>query len=375
VERWRLQTCTPTEIVVDPARADLKVESAGSGSVVPSLDDDESYKLAVTEEGISIRAVAPVGIIRATETLVQLFTANGGQPYLPIVAIEDHPRFRWRGLLIDASRHFLPVPTVERILEAMAVVKMNVLHFHLTDEPGFRAESLVFPKLQGLGSNGQYYSQADLRHLVAFAAERGIRILPEFDMPAHVSSWLVGYPELASLPGPYQVATTFGWRDPAFDPTRDDVYSFIESFIDEMSPIFPDAYWHIGGDEVGDKDWNTNPSIVAYKAAHGIQSNHDLQALFTERVRQMIAGRGKTMVGWEEILNPAVSADVVVQSWRGPSSLAGAARQGHRGILSSGYYLDRMMGADALYAVDPVDSSLDPQSAALVLGGEVCMWG
>jgi hexosaminidase len=123
----------------------------------------------VTTAGIRISAAVPVGVIRATETLVQLFCAKDGERYLPSLAIDDHPRFKWRGLLIDTSRHFLPVPTVERILEAMAVVKMNVLHFHLTDEPGFRAESLTFSKLQGLGSNGQYYSQSDLRHLVAFA--------------------------------------------------------------------------------------------------------------------------------------------------------------------------------------------------------------
>jgi hexosaminidase len=374
VKRWGIQTGTSAQVVTDPAQADVVVESGGGGAV-PSLDDDESYKLEVTTAGVHISAAAPVGIIRATETLVQLFADDGGQRSLPVVAIEDHPRFVWRGLLIDTSRHFLPVPAVERILEAMAVVKMNVLHLHLTDEPGFRAESLVHPALQGLGSSGQYYSQDDLRHLVAYAAERGIRVLPEFDMPGHVTSWLVGYPELASLPGPYQVATTFGWRDPAFDPTREDVYAFVASFIDEMAPIFPDAYWHIGGDEVGDKDWDANPAIVAYETAHGIQSNHDLQAIFSERVRQMLAGHGKTMVGWEEILNPAVSGDVVVQSWRGPSSLASAARQGHRGILSSGYYLDQMMRADALYAVEPVDASLDAQTAARVLGGEVCMWG
>jgi hexosaminidase len=373
VARWRIETGVPAAIVADPARADVVVEAAGSGRAVPSLGDDESYLLAVTATGVRLSAAAPVGIVRATETLVQLF--DGAQRALPIVEIEDHPRLPWRGLLIDASRHFLPVPTVERILEAMAVVKMNVLHLHLSDEPGFRAESLVHPRLHQLGSNGQYYSQAELRHLVEYAAERGIRVLPEFDMPGHVTSWLVGYPELGSLPGPYQVATTFGWRDPAFDPTRQEVYDFIASFIDEMAPLFPDAYWHIGGDEVGDKDWDENPAIVAYKAAHGIQSNHDLEAIFTERVRELLAAHQKTLVGWEEILNPAVTGDVVAQSWRGPASLASAARDGHRGILSSGYYLDLMMGADALYAVEPVDASLDPQAAARVLGGEVCMWG
>ena len=168
----------------------------------------------------------------------------------PEHGILDTPRFRWRGLPLDVCRHFESVDMVKRTLDGMSVVKMNVLHWHLSEDQGFRVESKRFPKLQELGSDGSFYTQAQIRDVVAYAADRGIRVVPEFDMPGHSTAWFVGYPQLASGPGPYSVGHDFGVFRAVMDPTRESTYQFLSSFIAEMVPLFPDRYRHIGGDEV-----------------------------------------------------------------------------------------------------------------------------
>jgi hypothetical protein len=188
----------------------------------------------------------------------------------------------------------MPVEVIERNLDGMAAVKLNVLHFHLTEDQGFRVESRVHPKLQGMGSDGFYYTQDQLREIVAYAAARGIRVVPEFDMPGHVTSWLVGHPELATLPGPYAIGDQWGIYDPVLDPTRDEVYTFLDGFLGEMARIFPDAYLHIGGDENNGKHWDQSPRVQAYKRAHGIADNHALQAHFTPTEREAI----RSQVPW-----------------------------------------------------------------------------
>ena len=185
--------------------------------------------LAVNEGRADLHAPTVVGVIRGLETLLQLVAADSAGPYLPAVTIEDHPRFRWRGLLIDVCRHWEPVAVIERTLDAMATVKLNVLHWHLSEDQGFRVESRRYPRLQGLGSDGLYYTQAQIREVTAYARDRGIRVVPEFDMPAHSTSWFVGYPQYAAAPGPYQIEREFGVHDAVFDPTREAVYAFIDA--------------------------------------------------------------------------------------------------------------------------------------------------
>jgi hexosaminidase len=195
-------------------------------------------------------------------------------------------------------------------------------------------------------------------------------------MPGHTTAWFVGYPELASAPGPYQIEREWGIFDPAMNPTRDELYKFLDGFIGEMAALFPDAYLHIGGDEVNGKQWNANAQIQAFMQAHGLKDDHALQAYFNQRLLQIIQKHGKKMIGWDEVLHPDLPKDTVVQSWRGQESLAQAARQGYSGILSSGYYLDLMQPTDEHYLVDPVaaTSDLTPEQLARVLGGEACMW-
>ncbi len=354
----------------------LTVKVDGPGMAVQSLEEDESYSLAVGSSQAQLDAATVVGAIRGLETFLQLVDSDGSGFFLPVAQIQDQPRFRWRGLMIDVSRHFEPVDVIERNLDAMAAVKLNVLHWHLSDNQGFRIESRRFPKLQEEGSDGRFYTQEQVREVVRYARDRGIRVVPEFDMPAHSTAWFVGYPQYASAPGPYTVERKFGVFDPTFDPTREDTYKFLDRFVEEMADLFPDRYFHIGGDESTGKQWDANPAIQAFKKHHHMADNDALQAYFTQQVEHILTRHGKRTVGWDEIMSPDLPKNVVVQTWRGADSLELGAKLGFDGLLSAGYYLDAMDTAATHYAVDPLpqNSGLDPQQADRILGGEVCAW-
>jgi len=338
------------------------------------LGEDESYTLSVTPSHAELTAPNPLGILHGLETFLQHVEPSAGGFIVPAVRIQDQPRFAWRGLLIDVSRHFIPPDVIKRNLDAMAAAKLNVLHWHLTDDEGFRVESRRFPQLHGQGSEGQFYTQAEIREIVAYAYDRGIRVVPEFDVPGHSRSWFLGYPELASGPGPYSLD---GNASPAMDPTLDSTYRFLDKFLGEMAGLFPDAYFHIGGDEVDGKQWDANTKIQAFLRAHGMKNNQDLQAYFNQRLAKILAKHHKVMIGWDEILHPDLPKTSVIQSWRGQQSLAVAAKQGYTGLLSHGYYLDLMWSASRHYAVDPMAdaaAALTPEEKSRILGGEACMW-
>ena len=361
----------------DENQATLVADCAGPGKAIPSLDENESYQLVISDRQAQLTAVTVVGALRGLETFLQLVNSDRDGFYLPAVKIQDQPRFQWRGLLIDVARHYEPMEVLKRNLDAMAAVKLNVFHWHLTENQGFRIESKKFPKLHGMGSDGLFYTQDQAREIIAYAAERGIRVMPEFDMPGHSTAWLVGYPELGSLPGPYQIERHAGIFDPALDPTREQVYKFLDTFIGEMAALFPDAYMHIGGDENEGKQWDKNPEIQRFMKEKGIKDNHALQAYFNQRMLKILQKHKKKMVGWDEILQPDLPPDVVIQSWRGPTALAEAARKGYDGILSNGYYIDLMYPASQHYVADPIpaNSTLKPEEAKHILGGEATMWG
>jgi hexosaminidase len=367
----------PREPTADSAAPTLTLGAGDAGMPVQGVGEDESYSLEVSSRHAVLAAPTEVGIIRGLETFLQLVQGDRDGWYLPLVSISDRPRFPWRGLLIDVSRHWEPPAVIERDLDAMAAVKLNVLHWHLSDDQGFRVESKRYPRLQDSGSDGRYYTQEQVRAIVAYARDRGIRVVPEFDMPAHTQSWFVGYPQYASAAGPYRVAREFGVHDAVFDPTREEVYRFIDGFVGEMVKLFPDAYWHVGGDEANGKQWSANPAIQAFIQRRNLKDNAGLQAYFNQRVLRILTKYGKRMVGWDEILHPDLPKTIVIQSWRGVASLAAAARQGYDAILSSGYYLDAMSTAADHYRVDPLPNSLglDTAQAGHVLGGEACMWG
>jgi hexosaminidase len=363
--------------LADASHATLVIHAEHGRQPVQELGEDESYVLDVSSASAKLTAPNSLGAMRGLQTFLQLVEVTPDGYAMPAVHVEDSPRFPWRGLSIDVSRHFISLATLKRNVDAMAAVKMNVLHLHLSDDQGFRLESREFPKLQELGSDGMYYTQSEMRELIAYAGDRGIRVVPEFDMPGHSTAWFVGYPELSSGPGPYQIERRWGIFDPAMDPTRESTYKFIDRFITEMSTLFPDRYFHIGGDEVNGKQWDANSKIREFMQAHNLKNDQELQQYFTDRVEKIVSKHHKFMVGWDEILTPGMPKDIVIQSWRGQDSLAEAAKQGYRGILSSGYYLDAMAPAAQHYLVDPLagaDATLTPAQQKLILGGEACMW-
>ena len=355
----------------------LSVATDHESKPIQELGEDESYTLDVTSTGAKLHAANPLGILHGLQTFLQLVAITPDGFAVPSVHIEDQPRFPWRGLMIDSGRHFQPLEVIKRNLDGMEAVKMNVFHWHLTDNQGFRIESRKFPKLHEQGSDAHYYTQDEIRDVIDYAHDRGIRIVPEFDMPGHSTAWFAGHPELASGAGPYEIERKWGVFDPAMDPTNDKTYKFLDEFIGEMARLFPDQFFHIGGDEVNGKEWDANPKIQAFKKSHKLKDNAALQAYFSGHVQEIVTRHKKTPVGWDEILVPGVPKTIVIQSWRGVDSLAAAAQAGYRGILSNGYYLDLGWSAARHYAIDPLGgpaASLTPEQKQLVLGGESCMW-
>ncbi len=354
----------------------LVIHTDKPSAPVQKLGEDESYQLTIDSAGARITAANPLGAMHGLQTLLQRVQTTPQGFALPFATITDQPRFPWRGLMIDCSRHFIPLPVIFQNLDAMEAVKLNVFHWHLTEDQGFRIESRVFPRLQQMGSNGHYYTQQQVREVIAYASARGIRVVPEFDMPGHATSWMVGYPHLGSAPGPYSVETLFGIFDAALDPTRESTYRFLDAFLGEMAGLFPDPYMHIGGDESNGKAWRANPRIRAFMKAHGYTTTQQLQTYFETRVQRILARHHKRMLGWDEILNPALPKNAVIQVWHGDQFLIEGAQQGHRELYSRPYYLDHMDTAAEMFQADPIPAAakLTPAESKLILGGEACMW-
>jgi len=353
----------------------LVVECAG-GPEYPALGEDESYTLDVTGRDARIKAATAEGAMHGMATFAQSIAPGPNGFEVAGVHIEDHPRFPWRGLMLDVCRHWMPVEVVKRNLDAMAAVKLNILHWHLSEDEAFRVESKRYPRLQQMGSGGgEYYTQEQIRDVVAYARDRGIRVVPEFDMPGHTGAWFPGYPELASSPGPF----VFGARSASvMDPSRESTYEFLDGFIGEMAQLFPDPFWHIGGDEVSPQPWAQNGNIQAFAKERGLADAAAIQVYFNQRLLKIVQKYGKTMVGWDEILVPGLPTDAVVQSWRGQKSLSESAAKGYRGLLSWGYYLDHLSPASYHYGVDPLGgpdaAKLTAEETSRIMGGEACMW-
>lgn len=403
--------------------APLRINVSAPGKTELSMD--ESYTLEVTDRQVRLDAKTDIGAIRGLETLLQLIGSDGNGHFFHGGLINDKPRFSWRGLLISQPYHFMPVDVLKRTLDAMALVKMNVLHLYLSDDQGFSIESKAFPRLHREAAGGDYLTQDQVRDLIAYAAQRGIRIVPELDLPGHCTSILTVYPELAAVRRDYVLQDHWGVFDPVMDPTNERVYSFLDTLLTEVASLFPDEYFHIGGDEVTGKDWKRNDSIQRFMKRMGLGSTVALQNHFNRRVQGILRKSGKKVIGWDEILmseiddNAAKEAfhkgdyktlvltdvpkDIVIQSWRGMEALISAAKNGYRGILSKGYYIDLMQPTSYHYLNDPVPSNnetiipdseanfnrfesdivdmirkgeriLKPEEEALILGGEATMW-
>ena len=309
------------------------------------VDAGENYRLSVSAEGISIAAQGPVGVLRAFATLRQLVAFSTQKILIPYQTIDDSPRFSWRGILLDPARHFLAVSTVKRQIDAMELVKLNTLHLHLSDDQGFRVESLRYPKLN---AQGEFYTQSEIRDLVDYANDRGVIVVPEFDLPGHSLALISAYPQVGIIPKD-AILPGSGVLDPASEQT----YSLLDGLLTEMAHLFPDPHFHMGGDEVADGAWKDLPDVKALMVKEKLADQHAVQSYFERRVISLLLRVGKVPIGWEEVLKGGVPAGVVVEAWQTSNVMAASTAAGHKTIMASGYYLNLLMPADYLYEDDP----------------------
>ena len=361
--RWQLRLARQTgnpRLPVSSSATTLKITIARKVAPTPQPDSDESYRLTVNGAGIQLDAETRFGAMRGMETLLQL-VHNGA---LPLVTINDRPRFPWRGMLIDSARHFLPIETLKRQIDGIAAAKMNVFHWHLTDDQGWRFASSHYPQLQEKASDGLWYSQQQMRDIVSYASERGVRVVPEIDFPGHASALAVAMPQLISAPGPYQMERGWGVFKPLLDPSNEQVYQFIDTLVGEVAAIFPDPYIHIGGDEVDASQWNSSEAIRQFMQQQGLKDAHALQAYFNQRVEKILEKHRRQMVGWDEIYHPDLPRSIVIQSWQGPDALGEVAKNDYRGILSTGFYLDQAQPASYHYRNEVWPQGLEGRRSA-----------
>jgi len=340
------------------------------------LGEDETYRLTVNRSQVRITAPTDLGALHGLETIQQLLSTDASGYYFPGIEITDTPRFAWRGLLIDVCLHWMPMEVILRTLDLMASVKMNVLHLHLSEDQMFGIESKVFPRLTQVGAEGNFFTQDEMKKIIAYADQRGIRIVPEFDVPGHCTAMLRAYPELAAVPRDYGLQRYFGVFDPALDVTKPYTYEFLDKLFGEMAALFPDEYFHIGGDENTGEDWKRSPGISAYMQERGMKDYRELQTEFMKKLLPIVQKHGKKMMGWDEIYYPGVPKEIMIHSWRGHESLSDGARKGYTGLLSTGYYIDLIQSTEFHYLNDPVPpgTTLTPAEQKLIVGGEATMW-
>ncbi|ATC94883.1 family 20 glycosylhydrolase [Pseudoalteromonas tunicata] len=335
-------------------RAQLQLKVNKLDGPLPYLAMDESYALSIENQVITLSSANQYGLLRGLATLSQLVFLAEKPRQLVNVTITDSPTYPWRGLLFDGVRHFLPIDDVKRTLRGLASAKFNVFHWHLTDDQGWRIELNSYPKLHQTASDGLYYTQAQIKEVVAYAAQLGIRVVPEFDVPGHASAIILAYPELGSGTVLSEMERHWGVFKPLLDPSNPKVYLFVDEVVDELAGLFPDPYLHIGGDEVDDSDWQTNSQIQAYMQTNNLSDSYALHAYFNQRVATILAKYHKKMIGWDEVLHPSLPKNTLVQSWRGHHSLTAIREAGFDGLLSSGFYIDQPQWTSYHYRNHPV---------------------
>ncbi len=341
----------------DPTGVALEVNVKNQEPIPLNLNTDESYKLNITSSQVNIACQNHVGLSHALSTLSQLLFLHKENGSLPVVYINDKPRFAYRALMIDVSRHWIPKEVLINTIKCMSAAKLNVLRLHLSDDQGFRVESHKFPLLTSKGSDGNFYSQEDIRQIVSSANQYGIRVIPGFDIPGHASSILAAYPELSSDPKlPIEIEKTYGIHKAVLDPTSDKTYTFIKTLLTEMSTLFSDDYIHVGGGEVRYDSWQSSPEITAFMKKNELVSPVQLHGYFTIRIQRILKDIGKKMMAWDEAIRPELPKEdaIIFQSRLGRSSLNQAVQLGYQGIASSGWMLDQNISSDEMYRTDPI---------------------
>lgn len=372
---------------------------------------DEAYRLQATAGGVILTARHDAGFIRGAASLWQLLTA-GPAPAIPAMTIDDAPRFAWRGLMLDSARHYQSPAFIKATLDAMAAYKLNVFHWHLTDDQAWRLEIRKYPKLTEVGAwrvpagqgpaqdidpatgkprlYGGLYTQAQVREIVAYAAARGITVVPEIDVPGHASAAIAAYPQLASIPNPpRETPADWGVYPAILNPTEETL-RFFEDVLDEVMELFPSTYVHLGGDEAVKTQWKASPAVQARMRELGVANEHDLQGWMLQRLEKRLAKNGRRLIGWDEILESDLPKGATIMSWRGLDGGIAAARKGHDAVLSPAplLYLDNrqsralteppgrgwVVRLQDIYAFDPAPPQLKPQEQAHIIGLQGNLW-
>ncbi|WP_045419091.1 beta-N-acetylhexosaminidase [Vibrio campbellii] len=329
-------------------------------SEVQDINSDESYQLESRNGQIIIRSERPYGAFHGLETFLQLVTTDATGYFVPAVSIQDEPRFPWRGVSYDTSRHFIELDVILRQLDAMASAKMNVFHWHIWDDQAIRIQLDNYQKLWQDTADGDYYTKDEIRYVVNYARNLGIRVIPEISLPGHASAVAHAYPELMSGMGEQSYPHQRGWGvfEPLMDPTNPELYKMLASVFDEVVELFPDEYFHIGGDEPNYQQWKDNPKIQQFIKDNNLDGERGLQSYLNTKVEQMLEQRGKKMTGWDEIWHKDLPTSIVIQSWQGHDSIGRAAKEGYQGILSTGYYLDQPQPTSYHYRNDPMPKGI-----------------
>ncbi len=384
----------------------IKAHEGGApprGSILLSLNrsgeaaSPEGYMMRISPGSVIVRASTEAGLFYGLQTLRQLlpprFESTAGRDTvrswdLPCCMIQDAPRFPWRGLLLDCCRHFMDVEFVKRTIDLIAQLKMNRLHWHLTEDQGWRIQIHKYPRLTDVGAwrteadgsrYGGFYTQEQIREVVAYAAERHVTVVPEIEMPGHSLAALAAYPELSCTGGPFNVANSWGVFKDIYCAGNEDTFRFLEDVLDEVMALFPSEYIHIGGDEAPKYRWEHCDRCQARMAAENLTDEHALQSWFITRIGRYLEKHGRKLIGWDEILEGGLAEHSTVQSWRGMQGAETAARTGHDAIVSptSHAYFDYPVSSidlEKVYAFDPVPAGLTTTDAAHILGGECNMW-
>jgi hexosaminidase len=367
----------------------------------------EGYRLTVTPNAISVAAAQTAGVFYGIQSLRQSLPIEIEQRHVTqavdwkvdCMVITDQPRFAWRGFMLDEGRHFQGRETVMAMLDLMALQKLNVFHWHLTEDQGWRIEIKKYPRLTEVGSHrlgtrngftsgkhdgvphGGFYTQAEIREIVAYAAERHILIVPEVEMPGHSVAALAAYPELSCTGGPFEVATHFGIFPDLFCAGKEAVFTFLQDVLDEVLELFPSPYVHIGGDEAPKSRWNACPDCQRRIREEGLKNSHSLQVYFTNRIAAYLDSKGRHTIGWNEILEDGLAKSAVVHYWaRGRKKLLKAIQTEHRQtVMSSCFstYLDypyNLINLRRIYAYEPIPAGLSSEATASILGVESPLW-
>ncbi|MCO6359284.1 family 20 glycosylhydrolase [Roseivirga pacifica] len=369
----------------------------------------EAYHFSVDDNGVHIQASTEKGFFYGVQTLLQLLPTDSHSANLPFMAIEDAPRFKWRGLHLDVSRHFFPVEFIKKYIDLMAFYKFNTFHWHLTDDQGWRIEIKQYPKLTEVGSQrketmveknfnpykgdgepyGGFYTQEEIKEVVAYAEARQVTVVPEIEMPGHALAALAAYPELGCGPGPYEVGTIWGVYDDIFCP-KEETFAFLENVLTEVMDLFPSKYIHVGGDEAPKTVWKKSAVAQRVIRREGLKDEFELQSYFIQRMEKFLNANGRQLIGWDEILEGGLAPGAAVMSWRGEAGGIEAAEAEHNVVMTPNgsmyfdYYqgnpeteplaIGGMITLDKVYNYDPIPAELDEAHHKYILGAQANLW-